>query len=282
MYNGMMVMYYLTRYMDEGKFPDDMTAPNTMIDYTKLDHLVRIEQEMGNDYRNSFIHKAVENDYLLGRVKSHFAAVDILEDENFVSLMYYYGMLTVCGGFGALWKLRIPNNNIRKQFYTYIRSRFPKAAAINTLELEIQFANAAVLGDWKEMLTYIASSYTKASANRNAIEGERNIQGYFMAYLNLAPYYLMCPEIEMNHGYCDIFLMPDRHVNDVNHSYIIEFKYATTDSSAKDITDKFSEAAAQLNVYAADKKVQNMTTGTVLHKIVMVFKGVEMEKIEEV
>ena len=282
MYNGMMVMYYLSRYMSEGKFPDDMTAPNTMIDYTKLDHLVKIEQEKGNDYRHSFINKAVEEEFLLGRVKPHFAAVDILEDENFVSLMYYYGMLTVCGGFGALWKLRIPNNNIRKQFYTYIRSRFPKTAAVNISELEIHFANAAVLGDWKDMLTYIAASYTKASANRNTIEGERNIQGYFMAYLNLAPYYLMCPEIEFNHGYCDIFLMPDRHVNDVNHSYIIEFKYATTDSSAKDITYKFNEASAQLNAYAADKKVQNMTAGTQLHKIVMVFKGAELEKIEEV
>ena len=282
MYNGMMVMYYLTRYMKEGKFPDDMTAPNTMIDYTKLDHLVRIEQEMGNDFRHSFINKAVENDYLLGRVKPHFAAVDILEDENFVSLMYYYGMLTVCGGFGALWKLRIPNNNIRKQFYTYIRSRFPKAAAVNTLELEIQFANAAVLGDWKEMLTYIATSYTKASANRNTIEGERNIQGYFMAYLNLAPYYLMCPEIEFNHGYCDIFLMPDRHVSDVFHSYIIEFKYVSVKDKPEEIDKKFSEAISQLNIYSADKKVQNMTEGTVLHKIVMVFKGAELVKCEEV
>lgn len=282
MYNGMMVMYYLTRYMKEGRFPDDMTAPNTMIDYTKLDHLVKIEQEKGNDYRNSFINKAVEEESLLGRVKPHFAAVDILEDENFVSLMYYYGMLTVCGGFGALWKLRIPNNNIRKQFYTYIRSRFPKAAAVNISELEIHFANAAILGEWKEMLTYIATSYTKASANRNAIEGERNIQGYFMAYLNLAPYYLMCPEIEMSHGYCDIFLMPDRHVSDVSHSYIIEFKYTKTDSSDKDITDKFSEAVAQLNIYAADKKVKNMTEGTTLHKIVMMFKGAELVKCEEV
>ena len=219
---------------------------------------------------------------MLGRVKPHFAAVDILEDENFVSLMYYYGMLTVCGGFGALWKLRIPNNNIRKQFYTYIRSRFPKAAAVNTLELEIQFANAAVLGDWKEMLTYIATSYTKASANRNAIEGERNIQGYFMAYLNLAPYYLMCPEIEFNHGYCDIFLMPDRHVSDVFHSYIIEFKYVSVKDKPEEIDKKFSEAISQLNIYSADKKVQNMTEGTVLHKIVMVFKGAELVKCEEV
>ena len=282
MYNGMMVMYYLNRYMQDGKFPEDMTAPNTMIDYGKLDHLVKIEQEMGNDYRNSFINKAVSSDFILGHVKEHFAAINILEDENFISLMYYYGMLTICGGFGALLKLRIPNNNIRKQFYTYIRSRFPKAAAVNIAELEIQFANAAILGEWKEMLTYIATSYSKASSTRNTAEGERNIQGYFMAYLNLAPYYLMCPELECNHGYCDIFLMPDRHVSDVQHSYIIEFKYISTKEKPEKTQEKFAEAKAQLEVYAADEKVKNFTKDTTLHKIVMVFRGAELELMEEV
>ena len=281
MYNGMMVMYYLNLYMIEGHFPYDMTAPNTMIDYGKLDHLVKIEQEMGNDYRNSFIHKAVEEDFILGHVKEHFAAINILEDENFISLMYYYGMLTICGGFGALMKLRIPNNNIRKQFYTYIRSRFPKAAAVNIAELEIEFANAAILGEWKKMFTFIATSYTKASANRNTAEGERNIQGYFMAYLNLAPYYLMCPEVEMNHGYCDIFLMPDRHVKDVAHSYIIEFKYVGTKEKPEETDNKFAEAVSQLKIYANDEKVKNYTAGTTLHKIVAVFRGLEMEKCEE-
>ncbi|MBO7438468.1 MAG: PD-(D/E)XK nuclease domain-containing protein, partial [Bacteroidales bacterium] len=281
MYNGMMVMYYLNRYMQDGSFPEDMTAPNTMIDYGKLDHLVKIEQEMGNDYRNSFINKAVSTDFILGHVKEHFAAINILEDENFISLMYYYGMLTICGGFGALLKLRIPNNNIRKQFYTYIRSRFPKAAAVNIAELEIQFANAAILGEWKEMLTYIATSYSKASSIRNAAEGERNIQGYFMAYLNLAPYYLMCPELECNHGYCDIFLMPDRHVSDVQHSYIIEFKYISTKEKPDKTQDKFAEAKAQLEIYAADEKVKNLTENTTLHKIVMVFRGADLELMEE-
>ena len=282
MYNGMMVMYYLSIYIKTGRFPEDLTAPNSMIDYGKLDHLVKIEQEMGNDYRHSFINKAVSEDYILGHVKEHFAAVDILEDENFISLMYYYGMLTICGGFGILKKLRIPNNNIRKQFYTYIRSRFPKLAAVNISELEIQYANAAMLGEWKVMFSYIAASYSKAAANRNSIEGERNIQGYFMAYLNINPYYLMCPELEFNHGYCDIFLMPDKRFKDVLHSYIIEFKYIGTKEKPEKTQEKFAEAKAQLEVYAADEKVRNLTDGTTLHKIVMVFKGLELEKMEEV
>ncbi len=44
----------------------------------------------------------------------------LADDENFISLMYYYGMLTIKGKFGVTMKLTIPNNNIRKQYYRYI------------------------------------------------------------------------------------------------------------------------------------------------------------------
>ena len=281
MYNGMMVLYYLNLYMEEGAFPDDMTAPNSMMDYGKLDHLVKLEKLMGNDLRDSLIHKAANEEYVLGVVKEHFPATELIDDENFVSLMYYYGMLTIRGSFGFRMKLSIPNNNIRKQYYRYILNQYDKSAKVNISHLQDTFDSAAMFGEWEEMFSYIAEKYKECSSARNSIEGERNIQGYFMAYLSLCPYYLMCPEIELNHGFCDIFLMPDHRFNDVKHSYIVEFKYVNTNSSDKDISDKMSEAAAQLSIYAADQKIQNMTEGTQLHKIAMVFKGWEMVRCEE-
>ena len=281
MYNGMMVLYYLKLYMKEGTFPDDMTAPNSMMDYGKLDHLVKLEKLMGNDLRDSLIHKAANEEYVLGVVKEHFPATELIDDENFVSLMYYYGMLTIRGSVGFRMKLSIPNNNIRKQYYRYILNQYDKSAKVNISHLQDTFDSAAMFGEWEEMFSYIAEKYKECSSARNSIEGERNIQGYFMAYLSLCPYYLMCPEIELNHGFCDIFLMPDHRFKDVKHSYIVEFEYVNTNSSDKDISDKMSEAAAQLSIYAADQKIQNMTEGTQLHKIAMVFKGWEMVRCEE-
>ena len=280
MYNGMMVMYYLTLYMKKGKFPDDMTAPNSMIDYGKLEHLIKLEQE--KNARESIIHKAVEEDYVLGIVKEHFPAIKLVEDENFISLMYYYGMLTIHGNFGVLKKLAIPNNNIRKQYYRYIIENYCNVVQIDTNEISIAFTNAALLGKWRDMMEYIADRFKRNSSNRSAIEGEKVIHGFYMACMSFNPYYLMCPEVEMNHGYCDISLMPDRHVQDVAHSYIIEFKYVSTKEKPEENDNKFAEAKAQLDIYAADEKVKNYTAGTTLHKIVAVFRGLEMEKCEEV
>ena len=280
MYNGMMVLYYMRLYMQEGAFPDDMTAPNSMIDYGKLEHLVKLEQEKNS--RESIIHRAVEEDYILGIVKEHFPAIYLVDDENFISLMYYYGMLTIKGNFGVTMKLSIPNYNIRKQYYRYILDNYCEVKKINVNEISVCFVNAALLGKWNDMFMYIAERFKQNSSNRSTIEGEKVIHGFYMACMSFNPYYLMCPEIELSHGYCDIFLMPDRRFDDVQHSYIVEFKYATVNSSDKEISDRFAEAASQLNTYATDQKVRNMTAGTTLHKIAMVFKGLDVAKCEEV
>ena len=45
-----------------------------------------------------------------------------------------------------------------------------------------------------------------------------------MAYLNLCNYYITAPELELNHGFCDFFLLPNLAHYAVKHSYIIELK----------------------------------------------------------
>ncbi|MBR4327311.1 MAG: PD-(D/E)XK nuclease domain-containing protein, partial [Bacteroidales bacterium] len=123
--------------------------------------------------------------------------------------------------------------------------------------------------------------YKESTANRNAIDGERAVQMFYMAYFSLNPYYLLCPEMEFNHGYGDVFLMPEKRLDYVKHSYIVEFKYVKTDADAKDVQAKYDEAVNQLNTYSAAPQVKNMTEGTELHRLVVVFKGFDVEKMEE-
>jgi hypothetical protein len=280
MYNGMMVMFYLNRYMTDGRLPDDMTVPNALIDYNKLDHLIKLEK--ANKYRESFIMKAVEEEYIVGQVKDHFRASKLIEDENFISLMYYYGMLTIKGKFGFRFKLSIPNNNIRKLYYTYILENYAKYEKIDVSHLQDTFDSAAMFGKWHDMFGYIAEIYKDNTSNRNALDGERAVQMFYMAYFSLNPYYLLCPELEFKHGYGDVFLMPEKRLDYVKHSYIVEFKYVNADSKEKDIQDKYDEAINQLKTYSAAPQVKNMTEGTKLHQLVVIFKGFDAVKMEEV
>jgi hypothetical protein len=282
MFNGMMTMTYIGYYLENGKFPANMYLPNALIDYGKLDHIIRLEKDNENLRRNAIIMKIIENGFIYEDIQTHFPASEVVRLENFISLLYYYGMLSIIGVRGVSCKLSIPNNNVRMHYYRYLQSEYDKYLSVDNRELRASFDNAALDGNYKDMLTFIAGAYKNASVNRNSIEGERTIQGFYMAYLGMNPYYLMKPEIELAHGYGDIFLLPDKRFNFVNHCYLVEFKYVKTTCDAQDETDAFEAAKAQLEVYSSDKQIIKMIGTSKLHKIVMIFKGGDLVRLEEI
>ena len=133
-------------------------------------------------------------------------------------------MLTITATRGNYLVLSIPNNNVRKQYYEFLLEEYQDNRHINLNDLGLMYYEMAYDGHWRETLEFIAHAYKENSSVRNAIEGERNLQGFFTAYLSTNAYYLIAPEVELNHGYCDLFLMPDLIRYDVKHSYIIELK----------------------------------------------------------
>ncbi len=111
------------------------------------------------------------------------------------------------------------------------------------------------------------------SSIRDAIEGERNLQGFLKAYLAIASYYLVQPELEMNYGYCDFFLLPDKmRYSDIEHSYILELKYATRTATNAELEAQAEEGRQQLLRYSKDKVVQKLATGTTLHLLLIQFQ----------
>lgn len=89
---------------------------------------------------------------------------------------------------------------------------------------------------------------------RSAIEGERNLQGFFTAYLSVNAYYLIAPEVELNHGFCDLFLMPDLLRYEVAHSYIVELKYLSAKDTEAKAEAQWQEAVEQIRQYAVARR----------------------------
>ena len=136
----------------------------------------------------------------------------------------------------------------------------------------------------------MADAYAKVSSVRDSIEGERNLQGFFMAYLNLNNYYYTAPELELNHGYCDFFLLPDLTHYETKHSYIIELKMlpkkvfnAVADNGKMTkAEEQWEKAVEQINRYATAPRVEVLRQGTQLHKIILQFEGWELKRMEEI
>ena len=281
MFNSDMVCYYLSNLIGLGQRPDEIVDPNTMSDYGKMKRLIEIDQLEGD--RLNVIHDIAEHGFIYGQIVSHFPAERMMEFGNFVSLLYYYGMLTIGGVRGESLKLVIPNNNVRIQYYHYMLDEYQTINALPISDLRNAFDGAALDGDWQPLISFICKAYHDTTAIRQLIEGERNLQGFMNAYLTLTNYYLVAPEMEFSHGYCDFFLLPNYAVYPmVRHSYILELKYLKADATDADADRQWSEAREQIKTYAADKKLQSMLHGTQLHPIVVQIKGYDLVRFEEV
>lgn len=281
MFNSDMVLYYLGNQVRNGHSPDEMVNPNARTDYKKMKKLIQLDKL--EPQRKSIIYQIAEQGYIDSTLVSYFPASEMVKFDNFVSLLYYYGMLTIAGTSGFMLRLGIPNNNVRKQYYGYLLEEYDRIRTVNHWQIDQAFQRAAVSGDWHPLVQTVSDEYEKTCAVRCLIEGERNIQGFFTAYFSLCPYYLTAPEVELNHGYCDFFLMPDlNRYPMVAHSYIIELKYLKTDDSEATAEEQWQQAREQLLRYAQDEKVRLLQANTQLHLVAAQFRTHQLVRAEEI
>ncbi|MCD7941688.1 MAG: ATP-binding protein [Bacteroides intestinalis] len=280
-FNCDMVFYYLRNYMNYGASPEQMIDPNTRTDYNKMKKLIQLDKLDGD--RKGVLRRITEEGQIITNLATSFPAEQIAKAEIFPSLLFYYGMLTITGTDGDQLVLSIPNNNVRKQYYEYLLESYQSEDYIDLSSLRTIYKDMAYYGNWRQSLEFIAQAYKNNSSVRSLIEGERNIQGFFTAYLSISAYYLTAPEVELNHGFCDMFLMPDlQRYPEVAHSYILELKYLPTKDYDSKGKQQWLDAVDQIHGYAQGPRVQQLIQGTQLHCIVMQFSGWEMVKAEEV
>lgn len=280
-FNPDMVLYYLCNYIDEGEPPTDMIDPNTKTDYAKLDRIVRLDKIEGD--RKGVLLEIAQEGFTHGRVKRSFPANQLTDPNMFKSLLFYYGMVTIKGMEEGMPILGIPNNNVREQYYNYMLVEYNKIHPLNFGDLEDAFRFAAYRGQWREMLECICRQYHDTTSVRSLIEGERNLQGFMNAMLTLNPYYITCPEVELNHGYCDFFLMPDlTRYPDIRHSYIIELKYLPMTATDADAEKQWNEAEEQIRGYAKGEVVRQMIGNTELHLVIAQIKGYDLLHLDKV
>ncbi len=279
-FNCDMVLYYLRNYISRGEGPKEMIDPNTKTDYNKMKRLIQLDKLDGD--RKGVIRTIAETGEITCNLYETFPAHQITNPDIFPSLLFYYGMLTIKDTLGSLLVLSIPNNNVRKQYYGFLLEEYQEVNHINLNEISVLFTYMALQGKWQDALNYMAEAYAKVSSVRDGIEAERNLQGFFMAYLNLNAYYYTAPELELNHGFCDFFLLPDLTHYATKHSYILELKLLHKGDTEATAQKQWDEAVTQINAYAQAPRVEALRQGTQLHKIIMQFDRHQLHRMEEV
>ena len=283
MYNSNMVLYFVDNYIRNGGYmPRNMVEENIRVDYNKLRMLIRKDKEFAHDA--STIQTLVQQGYITGELKTGFPAETIAEPDNFISLLFYFGMLTISGTKRGKTLLTIPNQVVREQLYSYLLDTYNEANPLFDILQHLRIDHImAYRGDWKAYFDYIAECLHRYSSQRDKQKGEAYVHGFTLAMTAQNRFYRPISEQENQEGYADIFMFPLLDIyKDMLHSYIIELKYAKGKDSDEKVEQLRQEAITQANRYAASETVQKAIGTTTLHKIIVVYQGMKMVVCEEV
>ena len=283
MYNSNMVLYFIDHYIrNRGQIPENMIEENIRLDYNKLRMLIRKDKEFAHDA--SVIQQLVENGFVTGELKTGFPAEQIADPDNFVSLLYYFGMVTIAGTYKGKTKFVIPNQVVREQIFRYLLDTYKENdLEYNAYEKGNLESELAYEGKWKPYFQYIADRLHQYSSQRDHQKGEYFVHGFTLAMTCDNKFYRPISEKDTQEGYADIFLCPlVESFPDMQDSYIVELKYAKPKDTDAHVQQLYQEALAQVNRYAESEVVKSSIKTTKLHKIIVIYKGTEMVVCEEV
>ena len=283
MYNSNMVLSFIYKYIDEGcELPPQMLEENIRVDYNKLRMLIRKDKEFAHDA--SVIQTLVSEGFLTGELKEGFPAEDIANNNNFLSLLYYFGMVTIGGMEMGDTKFVIPNEVVREQIFSYLLDTYEENdLTFDSSDIRTKEKYMAYRGAFKPFFQYIADCIYTFSSQRDRQKGEAFVHGFTLALTSQCRFYRPISELDNQNGYADVFLRPRCEIfTDMEHSYIIELKYLKSNATEAEVKAAVKQAEAQVCRYADTVNVNDNIGHTSLHKVYVVYKGVEMVACDEV
>ena len=284
LFNPDMVLYFLDNYMPQKELPKNLIDRNVRIDYGKLRYLILIDQAKGKGKTTNGnfdrLKEIIEKGEIAAEIEEGFPLEKLPSRENFISLLFYFGLLTIKEPGAADMVLQIPNETARRLFYDYIKEAYEdtEVFALDVYTYNELMKGMALKGEWLPLLKYITGKMRESMSLRDLITGEKSIQAFLNVYLGLTKLYIIHAEKEMNKGYADIVMEPFiARYEGIKYSYLLEIKYIKAGVKPEDTEVlKLKEAAEeQLRRYSIDEKFLKNIDKTTLIKLVLIFSGHE-------
>jgi len=281
-FNTDMILYFINKYQISNKFPKEMIDINVRSDYSKLRNIVYTNKKLNGNFET--LQTLIAGDTVsVPNLVQDFSALHLEKTNNFKSLMFYLGLVTIDSSELDL-NLKIPNETVKRIDIDFLKDtlELEKVFKLNTDKIDEYLKSFALEGKLN-IFQYLAQMIKENTGIRDYIYKEQSVKSMYMAYLSLSPYYVIKSELELNKGFVDILIKPFNPY--VKYVGLLEFKYIKlTDKADKDIVKKLKEEAiTQLNRYEKDTLVtEHIDKGLEVKKVVLIFHGWEILVCEEV
>ncbi|PRR79769.1 putative AAA-ATPase [Clostridium liquoris] len=267
-FNPDMSMYFLDNYLVYNRYPKEMIDNNVKTDYGKINQLAYNFND--KEALEEIMTTGETSTILIDRFNIHTM---YSVKENFKSLLFYLGMLTIKGQGPLGTELRIPNYVIKTIYWEQHFQNINEKYNIQIQDIRIAVNEMRMHGSI-EPLVQIVKRILEDLSNRDLIQmDEKSIKMMLLTLLGVDSTYFIQSEAENSKGYVDIMLKRKIQFKDITKfQWIIELKYIK-ESERNTLERVKQDGLQQLQGYSESKMVQEELETENFKKMLIIVVG---------
>ena len=285
LYNTDMVLYFLDESTPNRGMPDELIDTNVRIDYGKLRHLLTVNRQLNGNF--DLLRHIIGEQSTDSNIQLSFPLDRLDRRENFLSLLHYFGLLSIRDVVHGVPRLGIPNQTVKRLMYGYLRDGYDDVGvfSVDVYTFSRLMRRMAYEGAWQPVLDFLREALAEQTGIRDYMDGEKVVHGFVAAHLSMIDQFLLHSEYELNKGFADLYLEPFvAQYSDMGYGYVLELKYLKRSEPLDEsvVADKVQEAVLQLRSYLADPSLPRRYPSVQHLGLAMVFHGWELVAYEAV
>ena len=179
---------------------------NVRVDYGKLRHLLVVGRQLNGNF--DLLRHVAGEERVACDIQPGFPLERLTRRENFLSLLHFFGLLSIREVADGRPVLAIPNQTVRRLLYGFLRDAYDDVGtfAVDLFAFDQLMSAMANAGAWRPVFEFLRDAVAAQTGIRDYIAGEKVLQGFLAAYLSVCPYFVFRSEAELGKGYADIAL----------------------------------------------------------------------------
>jgi hypothetical protein len=176
LYNPDMILNFFNQWLMTGDYPDKLIDDNVRTDYGRLNRLI------ANEKNRQVVEGILADEGITTDIVTRFSFDRMYDQEYFVSLLYYMGLLTIKGERYGKTRLGIPNHVTRVIFWEYFERKLRDKYNIkyDTEELAKSIWRLGFDGEIEPFVSYVSENVLKKLSNRDLINFDEKTRTIFI------------------------------------------------------------------------------------------------------
>ncbi len=230
LFNSTLAIYFLKELAGKGKYPKTMLDPNARTDYQKL-HSLWSSVGPAVEERRAVLEQILSEGRVHSPLVDRFGMRSESTTSQFVSLMYYTGMLTLAPepSAGDVYLFEPPNRVIRELSWEHYSRLLEdmKGLVLRSQPIALALLEIVQKGNLQPFVELVQRTIVPVLSNRDLRKhDEKAMKMLLIGMMVTSGLFYVLSEKEFAQGYNDLFITPVPAVHNGKYAWMFELKYA--------------------------------------------------------